>query len=263
METKQTPQREDITSPEPTLLHRLPFEPEMVLIPAGKFLMGGDPRKDEDALEWERPQHALYLPDYYLAKTPVTNAQYAAFVQATGHRGPKYWTGGNPPAGKESHPVVNVSWDDAMAYCNWLSKVTGKSYCLPSEAEWEKAARGTDGQVWPWGNEWDAQRCNSSEGGKWDTTPVGAYPQGASPYGVLDMVGNAWEWTRSVYEGYPYDPKDGRENSQAGGRRVLRGGSWVYDRRDARGSSRGDAHPDDFNSDFGFRVMCTTSDQPA
>ena len=221
----------------PTVLERSqPFEPEMILIPAGEFLMGSDPSVDEDAFYNEQPQHTLYLPDYYLAKTPVTNAQYAAFVQATGHRQPEHWTDGKPPRGKEDHPVVNVSWYDAMAYCRWLAEVTGKPYCLPSEAEWEKGARGSDGRIYPWGNQWDAERCNSWESSKRDTTPVWAYPQGVSPYGLLDMAGNVWEWTRSLWGEnstslsfkYPYDPADGREDLDAPGvvLRVWRGGAF-------------------------------------
>jgi formylglycine-generating enzyme required for sulfatase activity len=235
---------------------RPPFEPEMVLIPAGQFLMGSDPQKDELADDNEQPQHPLYLPDYYLARTPLTNAQYAAFVQATDHRQPDLWEGGKPPDGKEDHPVVEVSWDDAVAYCNWLAEVTGRPYRLPSEAEWEKGARGGDGRIYPWGDEWDAQRCNNVEGGPGDTTPVGAYPEGASPYGLLDMAGNVWEWTRSIYRGYPYDPVDGREDLQAGGPRVLRGGSFYADQGDARCACRRRYFPDVFFFfSVGFRVV--------
>ena len=241
----------------PTVMgHSQPFEPEMILIPAGEFLMGSDPSIDKDALDREQPQHTLYLPDYYMAKTPVTNAQYAAFVQATGHDPPRHWKGGKPPGGKEDHPVVCVSWHDAVAYCRWLTEVTGKPYFLPSEAEWEKGARGSDGRIYPWGNQWDAERCNSREGGKGDTTPVGAYPGGASPYGLLDMAGNVWEWTRSVYKGYPYNPNDGREGLVAEGPRVLRGGSWFFiGERNARCSFRPDAHPSGFVDCVGLRVV--------
>jgi formylglycine-generating enzyme required for sulfatase activity len=227
----------------PTVMERVqPFEPEMILIPGGEFLMGSDPRIDKLAQDNERPQHTLYLPDYYLAKTPVTNAQYVAFVQATGHRrrGGGHWEGGKPPTGKEDHPVVNITWHDAVAYCRWLAQVTGKSYRLPSEAEWEKGARGSDGRIYPWGNQWDAKRCNSQEGGKKGTTPVEAYPEGASPYGLLDMAGNVWEWTRSLWGEdwekpsfkYPYDPANGRENPDATKHvnRVLRGGSFSHGR---------------------------------
>ncbi len=203
-----------------------PFEPEMVLAPAGEFLMGSDPKKDKHADDDEQPQHKLHLPDYYLAKTSVTNAQYLAFVQAAGHEQPKHWEGGKPPKGKEDHPVVYVTWHDAVAYCNWLAEVTGKPYRLPTEAEWEKGARGTDGRIYPWGDEFDKTKCNTGESRIGDTTPVGKYPNGASPYGVVDMAGNVWEWTSSLFRSYPYDPEDGREDPGSTDNRVLRGGSW-------------------------------------
>jgi formylglycine-generating enzyme required for sulfatase activity len=215
---------------------RQPFEPEMILIPAGEFLMGSDPQHDEDAQDNEQPQHCLYLPDYYLAKTPVTMAQYRAFVLASGHEAPYGWTDRAPPGGEGDHPIANVTWYDARAYCQWLSEVTGRGYGLPSEAEWEKGARGTDGRIYPWGNCWVTRHGNSAESGLKKTTSVHAYPRGASPYGVLDLAGNVWEWTRSLWGQraiepsyrYPYKPTDGRENLYAGHEveRVLRGGSF-------------------------------------
>ena len=263
------PVRPRVTVPEavlPAVMERLkPFEPEMILIPAGEFLMGSDPSVDKDARDREQPQHSLYLPDYYLAKTPVTNVQYAAFVQATSHAPPDHWEGGKPPRGKEDHPVVYVSWHDALAYCRWLAEVTGKPYGLPSEAEWEKGARGSDGRIWPWHNRRDEKRCNSAEGGKGDTTPVGAYPQGASPYGLLDMAGNVWEWPRSLWGEepgepsfkYPYDPSDGREDLDAPDIvwRVLRGGSWVSYQGYARCVARAGRYPDFSDYGIGFRLV--------
>jgi formylglycine-generating enzyme required for sulfatase activity len=251
----------------PTVLERRqPFEPEMILIPAGEFLMGSDLLIDEDANDDEQPQHSLYLPDYYLSKTPVTNVQYAAFVQATGYNRPKHWDSGKPPKGKEDHPVVYVSWYDAVAYCRWLSEATGKSYHLPSEAEWEKGARGSDGRIYPWGNQWDAKRCNSEKDPReGDTTPVKAYPQGVSPYGLLDMAGNVWEWTRSLwgkdapepYFEYPYNPENGRENLKASNnvRRVLRSGAFVDRDSGVRCARRHSDEPDLRSGKLGFRVV--------
>ena len=228
----------------------------MVLIPSGPFLMGSDPDVDDLAFDDEQPQHSLYLPAYYLAWTPITNAQYAAFVEATGCSPPSHWKEGKPPSGEEYHPVVYVSFDAAMAYCRWLSGVTGKPCTLPSEAEWEKGARGTDGWVYPWGDEWDSQRCNSKEGGSGDATPVEACPGGASPYGLLDMAGNVWEWTRSAYRDYPYDPHDGREDLSAGNdvARVLRGGAFYGYRRSVRCASRYWGYPYLWDWYYGFRV---------
>jgi formylglycine-generating enzyme required for sulfatase activity len=239
----------------------------MILIAAGEFTMGSDPSLDQEAVDDEQPQHILYLPDYYLAKTSVTNAQYGAFVQATGHRPPHQWTGEKPPRSQENHPVVNVSWHDALAYCNWLAEVSGKPYRLPSEAEWEKGARGEDGRIYPWGDQWDAARCNSKESSqgetvavlgiyKGSTTAVDAHPEGASPYGLLDMAGNVWEWTSSVYQVYPYDPGDGREDLNADDdvRRVLRGGASVNLAWRVRSAFRGSDLPEFFFYDRGFRV---------
>jgi formylglycine-generating enzyme required for sulfatase activity len=239
-----------------TILERpQPSEPELILIPAGDFLMGSDPKKDKGAYTDEQPQHTLYLPDYYLAKTAVTNTQYAAFVEATDHKRPEHWKDEKPPKGKEDHPVVEVSWHDAEAYCNWLAQVTGKAYRLPSEAEWEKGARGTDGRIYPWGNDWDPKRCNSKEGGPGDTTPVGVYPQGASPYGLLDMAGNVWEWCRSLYKPYPYDAKDGREDPKATGHRVVRGGAFYDNERGVRCAYRYGHLPIDRYRDRGLRLV--------
>jgi formylglycine-generating enzyme required for sulfatase activity len=243
----------------------------MVLIPGGEFLMGSDPETDPHAKENELPQHSLYLPDYAIARTPVTNAQYAAFVQAARYAPPRHWRlfllkRRKPPNRLNDHPVVNVTWYDARAYCRWLSEVTGTSYRLPSEAEWEKAARSADGRIYPWGDQWDAQRCNIGRGHKNEgTTPVDAYPQGVSPYGLLDTIGNTWEWTRSLWGmsllkpefAYPYDPDDGREDTGADDavRRVLRGVSFYNDPREARCASRYRYSPRNLFESIGFRVV--------
>lgn len=142
---------------------------------------------------WEWPMHRIYLPGYYIAKTPITNAIYKFFVDATGHRPPSHWRSGHIPPNKENHPVTHVSWHDAQAFCSWAGVY------LPGEAEWEKAARGTDGRTYPWGNDSPTGKGNFSmyEG---DTTPVDKYPNGASPYGCLDMFGNVKEWTSDVHD---------------------------------------------------------------
>ena len=243
-----------LTRPRESILEaEYEFEPEMVLIAAGEFVMGSNSRKDQHARHVERPQHKLYLPDYYLAKTPVTNTQYAAFVRATQRTPPSHWQENRPPRTKENHPVVRVSWYDAMAYCKWLSGLTGKAYRLPTEAEWEKAARGAKASIYPWGDRWDANRCNSKESKIEDTTPVGAYPQGASPYGLLNMAGNVWEWTSSLYRDYPYRKDDGREDPSSTEARVLRGGSWLNFYDSARAAYRRSYTPAYHSRIHGFR----------
>jgi formylglycine-generating enzyme required for sulfatase activity len=226
--------------------------PQMVRIPAGPFRMGSSEEHiqkmiaagtDKSWVERERPQHTLELPDYEIGRYPVTNREYQAFVRLAGQRPPRDWDGDLYPEGKGDHPVVNVTWHDAVAFCAWLSKETGEKYRLPSEAEWEKAARGEDGRIYPWGDAWDPLKCNTSEKGPGGTTPVGQYSPvgGDSPYGCADMVGNVWEWTGSLYKPYHYDPQDGREQLDAPGSRVLRGGSWPDSQNLARAARRSTA----------------------
>ncbi|UCC89430.1 MAG: SUMF1/EgtB/PvdO family nonheme iron enzyme [Anaerolineales bacterium] len=233
----------------------LPIQPELILIPAGEFLMGSQPERDQMAYEAEYPQHGVYLPDYRMAKTPITHAQYAAFVKASGHPAPYYWVDGKLPEGKEDYPVAYVSWYDALAYCKWLSKKQGRTYRLPSEAEWEKAARGSEGRIYPWGDAWDPACCNSKESRLEETTPAHAFPEGASPYGILDMAGNVWEWTGSLYKPYPYDAKDGREDPQAFGKRVLRSGAYYSTARRVRCAYRDSGYTEDSRGSYGFRVV--------
>jgi formylglycine-generating enzyme required for sulfatase activity len=232
-----------IPEPAPETLPQQPFEPETILVPEGAFLMGSV--SGPEVPEHETPQHEVNLPDYRIGKYPVTNEQYLAFVHQAGVAvAPEVgWTlapvGQVPRPGKDNHPVVGVSWDEAVGYCRWLSERTGRSYRLPTEAEWEKAARGTEGQIYPWGNEWDASRCNGRERNIGGTAPVSKYSQGASPYGVLHMAGNVWEWTstqwgrdRAVTDfSYPYQANDGREVREALAgpfreMRIGRGGSF-------------------------------------
>lgn len=231
-------------------------EPEWVEIPAGEFWMGSE--KGEGR---EKPVHKVYLECYWIAKTPITNAQYSLFVEHTGHAAPEDWEDGHPPKGKWSHPVVNVTWYDAMAYCQWLSQAISMAIMLPSEAEWEKAVRGDkDKRDYPWGQRFEVARCNTSELGVGDTTPVGIFLDGASPYGCLEMAGNVWEWTRSLLDfGYPYRVDDGRENLQAGGVRGLRGGAFDYDQHDACCAARHWSYPRVGYGDRGFRVAVSPS----
>ena len=236
-------------------------EPEWVEIPAGEFWMGSEKGYDD-----EKPQHKLYLEYYRISKVPVTNTQYHLFTKDAGHQAPEHWEEDRPPKNLESHPVVNVSWYDAMAYCAWLSGKTDKSINLPSEAEWEKAARGDrDKREYPWGNNFEATRCNNYKLGLGTTTPVGIFPDGASPYSCLDMAGNVWEWTRSLWGKdikypefkYPYNPEDGRENLKAPKeiRRVLRGGAFRSSSDYVRGAFRFRGGPGYWHYHRGFRVV--------
>ncbi|MBN1250275.1 MAG: SUMF1/EgtB/PvdO family nonheme iron enzyme [Anaerolineae bacterium] len=238
----------------------------MVWVPPGPFLMGSDKGIDPDARDNELPQHPLALPGYWIGRCPVTVAQFRVFAESSGYQPRNKFS----LHGQDDHPVTCVTWYDALAYCQWLAERTGLPVALPTEAQWEKAARGADGRIYPWGNEWDATRCNTAEGGKWNKTSVGAYPNGAGPYGCADMVGNVWEWTRSLRVrerdrpnfDYPYDPNDGRENLDAAGRElcpVIRGGSFQSSRDHARCAFRHRYFPDSDWYDYGFRVVSSAS----
>ncbi len=209
---------------------------EFCRIPAGKFLMGSA-KEDGQADNDEKPQHSVDIPyDYWLARFAVTNAQYAAYAQAL-DKSHQVWDWQK----KQDHPATMVLWEDALEYCQWLSALLkGKlppNYVLrlPTEAEWEKAARGGQALTYPWGQDFDKNKCNTVERGADNTTPVSQYsPQGDSPYGCADMSGNAWEWTHSLFKPYPYQAGDGREDETASGRRVLRGGAFDLDAWHAR-----------------------------
>ncbi len=221
---------------------------ELIRIPAGPFLYGSSDA-DTMARDNERPQRTVELPEYWIGRAPVTNAQYKRFLDANpGQRVPVGWEPYRwdeqrraPPAAEAKHPVVLVSWEDAKAFCDWAG------LALPTEEQWEKAARGTDGRVWPWGNEPPtAGHCNfgMTVGG---TTPVAQYsPQGDSPYGCVDMTGNVWEWTASWY----------RERRT----RVLRGGSWGDDVQVTRAAYQGSNMPRSRLNNVGFRVVELLSD---
>lgn len=227
--------------------------PELVAVPAGPAVFGSD-RAERDAAyrldeaayghtrtrDWkwyenEPARHREDLPSFRITRTPITNAQYAAFVAATGRSAPDVdratwagyglkhpyertrrhaWVAGRPPAGRAAHPVVLVSWADAAAYAAWLSEVTGRRWRLPDEREWEKAARGPDGRRFPWGEAWDPARLNSHDLGPFDTLPVGSFPTGASPYGLLDAAGQVYEWTAT------------QAGTETPSRYIVKGGSW-------------------------------------
>jgi len=209
---------------------QVPVPEGMVLIPGGDFLMGSTGQEGKVGFQIgvdEMPQHKVHLKPYYVDRYEVTNAQYQHFIEATGRPAPSdphdslfySWIKDKPPAGQENHPVVYVSWHDADAYCRWDSKR------LPTEEEWEKAARGTDGRAWPWGDTFDGKKCNVYESSPLWTAPVGSYPEGGSPYGVHDMCGNVAEWTASWYEPYP----DNQLKRASFGQhfKIARGGAWV------------------------------------
>jgi formylglycine-generating enzyme required for sulfatase activity len=231
--------------------------PPLMTISAGPFLMGSDKAKDNQAHDNELPQHTINLTPYEIGKYPLIVAEYACFVRATKHEEPHSpfnnltW---KQQQERINHPVVNIVWKDALAYAQWLAKLTNEQWRLPTEAEWEKAARGVDGRKYPWGNEWDKTKANTSDGGPGTTTLVGTYPQGASPYGCLDMAGNVWEWTSTIFKPYPYQANDGREDLNTQGNRVLRGGAWLNYPQYARVACRFHYRIGYFDGNFGVRL---------
>lgn len=228
---------------------------EMVFQSGGTFIMGSD----NDA-ENAKPEHRVTIGSFYIDRWPVTNAEYKRFIDATGHPVPNYdvaWcdTSGYNwdietrmyPAGKAEHPVVLVTWEDALAYAQWANKR------LPTEAEWEYAARGLNGRRYPWGDKFQLNHCNTVEARLNGTSAVGTFsPQGDTPEGVVDLVGNVWEWTNSLFRPYPYFADDGREDMTSGHWRVLRGASWVNDAITANAIARLDGDFLFYNN-VGFR----------
>ncbi|MCL4506726.1 MAG: SUMF1/EgtB/PvdO family nonheme iron enzyme [Chloroflexi bacterium] len=260
----------------------------LVRVPAGQFLMGSadsDPNAQSD----EKPQHKVMLDEYLIGKYDVTNAQFMTFVKATGYKttaekeGSGYaYTGngwadvkgadwqhpkgpGSDLGGKDNHPVVLVSWDDAVAFCAWVRQVTGRNVKLPTEAQWEKAARGTDGRIYPWGNSApDATRLNFNMNIK-DTTEVGKYsPTGDSPYGAADMAGNVWQWTADWYGDtyYTNSPASNPQGPTSGQYRVMRGGAWGIDPATVRAAFRDRLGPTLRYDNLGFRVVVASAPVP-
>lgn len=261
----------------PPVIRRAPTipVPEMVRIPAGTFLMGSVPERDPNAKENEIPQITVDLPQYWIGKYPVTVGEYRAFVQGGGYderrwwieagwevrqkenwTAPRFWDD-EQWTGDDRLPVIGVSWYEAWAYAQWLAEMTGDAYLLPTEAEWEKAARGTDGRIYPWGDKFDKAKCNTDESGIKHTTPVGQYsPQGDSPYGCADMAGNVWEWCLTKW-GWQYAVGlEAMDNAPAGdASRVVRGGSCLYNSVAARAVARVDRFPYNWFDVYGFRVV--------
>ena len=225
--------------------------PDIITIPAGAFIAGSDRTEREAAYrldeasyghsvtrgqDWyenEADRHSVILPAFDIMDTPVTNRLYARFINETGRAGPDVdeatwnayrlihpykstrrfaWAGGRPPTGREDHPVVLVAHGDAVAFAAWLSEKTGRRWRLPSALEWEKAVRGTDGRMYPWGDQFDPARLNSHDNGPFDTVPVRSHPSGAGPFGVMDAAGQVFEWTADL--------------ARPPGRYVVKAGSW-------------------------------------
>jgi len=237
----------------------------MVWIPAGEFLMGSTeaqiaallkvhPDWQEAWFSIEKPQHTVKLDGFWMYKNDVTVAQYKKFCAATARKMPSAPVWG----WIDEHPVVNVSWDDAAAYSAWAGAA------LPTEAQWEKAARGTDGRIYPWGNVWDADKCNNwfAKNSPHKTSPVGSYPAGISPYGCLDMAGNVWQWCADWYgvDYYATSPKHNPTGPTTGTARVLRGGGWRHVNTSlSRAAVRIFGVPTFQCGDFGFRCASRSS----
>jgi formylglycine-generating enzyme required for sulfatase activity len=220
-------------------------------IRGGRFLMGGNAHADEQPLHWVR------VSPFWLGETPVTNSQYAVFLEQTGYREPDYWHDGR--FSSPDQPVVGVSWEDAQDFCLWLSQASGRSITLPSEAQWEFAARGADGRNYPWGNDVpDATRaCFDSD----QPSPVGSHPAGRGPFGTLDQAGNVWEWCldgwdKKAYKKRAKKPKPDPvvEPQKGNEKRVIRGGGWVYPAECLRSAYRSWLPASDRYDDIGFRV---------
>jgi formylglycine-generating enzyme required for sulfatase activity len=246
--------------------------PAFAALPAGRFTMGTAERQlsalarhhggTRESYREESPQHDVAVAGCAIAATPVTMSWYARFVADTGSAAPAGWSGDVPPAGRALHPVVDVTWHDARAFCDWLTPQLaaqpawrGRHARLPTEAEWEYAARGTDGRQFPWGDAWRPDAANTRETGLALTTPVGSWPAGASPVGCLDMAGNVWEWTHTLDRAYPYRAGDGREDPAAAGRRIARGGCYANPHGYARCACRFRMAPTVRNAFLGFRVV--------
>jgi formylglycine-generating enzyme required for sulfatase activity len=236
-----------------------PRRPAMCRVAAGRFWMGteradaeGIARRHGIPVAWmlkSTPLHEVELDGFEIARLPVTESEYQAFARDTGYwELPAHWRDGAPPAYRANHPVHGVGWQGARLYAEWLSERTGSPFRIPTEAEWEKAARGTDRRAYPWGERFDASRCNTREGGVGSTTPVGTYPDGAAACGALDLAGNVEEVVADLYWPYPGSELD---DPDYGSYRITRGGVFSLDADLARCDRR---HGEPFAAAVGFRV---------
>jgi formylglycine-generating enzyme required for sulfatase activity len=231
---------------------------ELVSVAGGKFWMGSEKSADSFAWDDEIPQHEVPVSGFKIGKYPVAIALWKKFIEATGYPGDPRALEGLP-----NHPAVYTSWHDARAFCDWLTrswresgKIGSNEFVrLPTEAEWEKAARGSDLRIFPWKGEPDPDRANYAETGIGATSSVGCFQAGASPYGCLDMAGNVWEWCQSKFKEYRYDPDDGREDLASEGGRVVRGGSFRGSPGSVRCAYRGSPPPAGRGDGLGFRVV--------
>ena len=232
----------------------------MVLIPAGEFIMGSNEEDREGkAMEvgsrkpWyldEHPQQKQMLSDYLIDRYEVTNVKYKRFLEKMKRRSPSGWKDGAYPPGQDVYPVVGINWYEAQDFCRWAGKK------LPTEAEWEKAARGTDGRIWPWGNEFSAEQANTGPAGIGGPRPVGSFSRDRSPYGVYDLAGNVMEWTESWYRPYPGSTYKSQEFGEQ--YKVIRGDSWgegghYYLPHFSRAACRLNAPPEERYDFVGFR----------
>jgi formylglycine-generating enzyme required for sulfatase activity len=221
---------------------------DWIEIPAGEFLMGSNPIQPITSYPDESPEHQIDLEEFFISAKPITNAQYEKFVLSTGYKKPGHWIGGVVPSQKKEHPVTYIDWDDANAFASWC----GAS--LPSEAQWEKSARGSDGRLFPWGDAEPTSEDANFGNLIGDTTEVGIHKSGASVYGVLDLAGNVWEWTSSIHREYPYNSNDGREDVNLWGARVVRGGNYLSAAKNIRCADRHSIYPTARDIYIGFRV---------
>ena len=258
----------------------LATSPNLARIPAGDFLMGAS-----DVGVDERPVHRVFVSEFFIGRFEVTQDEYARFVRATGYPAPSIrglplvtlggrdsifrelaapyvWENGSPPAGQGAHPVVLVRYDDALAYCRWLSDSIARLVRLPTEAEWEKAARGgLEGQRYPWGNDIEPSHGNylidPSAKKQRGTRATGTFPPNA--YGLYDISGNVWEWVSDWYGPDYYEMSEARDpqGPPNGTMRLVRGGSWVNDNLDMlRCAYRHKVPPDTYAHSIGFRIVC-------